>query len=286
MTIRTLLVPLDGSDDAKPAIELGLAVGRDLAAHVTVLHVRRDPKDTIPRLNVGMPESMIEDMIQIAEKDAGERAARERRMFDELIERFSLPLVDEPAASGASAAWSEEVGRADEVTVRRGRLADLFVVGRPTATSDVPLTLNAALFVTGRPVLVGPPGGTAELGRSIGISWNASAQATRAVGSALPLITQAEKVTVLTAASDKTSVERAPELATYLEWHGITPDTRTFAAAGRQSVGAALMEECGEAGVDLLVMGGYTHSRMRQLILGGVTRHVLEEAGIPLFMAH
>ncbi|MCH7937805.1 MAG: universal stress protein [Proteobacteria bacterium] len=90
----------------------------------------------------------------------------------------------------------------------------------------------------------------------------------------------------MTVSSERTSAARAPELAEYLEWHGISAATRTFDSEGRKLIGAPLLKECADAGVDLLVMGAYTHSRMRQLILGGVTRHVLEEAAIPLFMAH
>jgi nucleotide-binding universal stress UspA family protein len=275
-----------------PVMELGLALGRDLEAHVDVLHIQSDPKDTIPLLGEGMSVSMIEDMIQIAEKEGGDRASVGRQAFDRLVSGFNLAVGDDPNSAGASASWSQEIGRNDEVTARRGRLADLIVVARPTASSDVlaTLTLNAALFDSGRPVLVTPPAGGAvkpfATGGHIAISWNGSAQSARAVGSAMCLITKADKVTVLTAASDRTSAARAPELAAYLEWHGIVPDTRTFACEGGQSIGTALLAECGKAGVDLLVMGAYTHSRMRQLILGGVTRHVLEQATLPLFMAH
>ncbi len=287
MTIRTILVPVDGSETAKPVMECGLAIGRDFDAHVDILHVRPDPNETIPLLGEGMSVSMIEDMIELADKEGVERTTRGRRMFDDLVKKFSLPVKDVPEAAGASAQWSGEVGRDDEVTARRGRLSDLIVVCRPTP-SDVSstMTLNAALFDSGRPVLVVPPDGATVFGVNIAISWNGSAESARAVGSAMPFIGRAEKVTVLTAASDRTSVARASELAAYLEWRGISPATRTFTSENRQSIGAGLLAECAEAGVDLLVMGAYTHSRMRQLILGGVTRHVLEEAAIPLFMAH
>jgi len=288
MEIRTILVPLAGSDDMKPVVEVGLTMGKDLSAHVEILHILSDPKDTIPLLGEGMSVSMIEDMIEAAEKEGGERAARRHKIFDDLCSRLSITVGGKPGDSGASASWSQEIGRDDEVTARRGRLADLIVVGRPTETSDVSstLTLNAALFDTGRPVLVAPPGGPGDFGKHIAISWNGSAEASRAVGSALEMVKRAEKVTVLTAESDRTSAARAPELAAYLEWHGIAPDTRTFTVEGRQPGGADMLAECAEIGADLLVMGAYTHSRVRQLILGGVTRHVLEEAKIPLFMAH
>ncbi len=142
MTIRTILVPVDGSEAAKPVMECGLALGRDLEAHVDVLHVRPDPNDTIPLLGEGMSVSMIEDMIELAEKEGVERTARGRRMFDDLVKNFSLPVKEAPETAGASAQWSEEVGRDDEVTARRGRLTDLIVVGRPTPSSEASSTMT------------------------------------------------------------------------------------------------------------------------------------------------
>ncbi|MFQ5619515.1 MAG: universal stress protein, partial [Rhodospirillales bacterium] len=147
------------------------------------------------------------------------------------------------------------------------------------------MTLNAALFETGRPVLVAPPSAPAVLGRKVAISWNGSAQAARAVAAALPYIMRSDGVVILTVESDRTSASAAPELAAYLAWHGVRAETKFFSPTNR-SIGAALLKECADAGADLLVMGAYTHSRMRQLILGGVTRHVLAEATVPLFMAH
>ncbi len=294
MTIRTMLIPLAGSENMRPVMDLGLTLGKELGAHVDVLHIQSDPKDTIPLLGEGMSVSMIEDMIQIAEKEGGERASEGRQVFDQLVSDHSLAVSDDPASSGASVSWSQEVGRNDEITARRGRLSDLIVVTRPTASSDVlaTLTLNAALFDSGCPVLVAPPadGETPSkplsAGGHVAISWNGSAPTARAVGSAMELIARAEKVTVLTAASDQTSVARAPELAAYLQWHGIVPDTQTYTSEGGQSIGQTLLAECIDADVNLLVMGAYAHSRVRQLILGGLTRHVLEHAALPLFMAH
>lgn len=288
MSVRTILVPLDGTDASKSALEMAFTVGRNLAAHVTVLHVRPDPKDAVPLLGEGMSGSMIEEMIQIAETEATNRAAKARALFDAMCASHKVAVVDQPSLQEAvSASWSEEVGREDESTARRGRLADLSVVCRPGPDSDVSstMTLNAALFETGRPVLVVPPDGPLPVGRKVAVSWNGSAQAARAVASAMPIISGCEELLVLSVEADTTSVDMAPQLATYFAWHGVTAQTKTFAASTR-GVGEALLGECAEAGVDLLVMGAYTHSRMRQLILGGVTRHVLEAATLPLFMAH
>lgn len=290
MTIRRILVPVDGTEGAKPLMEAGLGLGGELGAHVDVLLVRSDPKDTIPLLGEGMSVSMIEDMIAVAEKEGHERTSRSRGLFDELVAQFSLTASDDSEAKGATAAWHEEVGRDDEITARHGRLSDLIVVARPTADSDVSstLTLNAALFDTGRPVLVVPPGDGRTIGSSIAVSWNGSAESARAVGSALPLLERAKKVTVYTAVSPKIPQVRAQDLATYLQWHGIASEAHTLdtKSSDRQAIAVALLSALTEGNVDLLVMGAYTHSRMRQLILGGFTRHVLENATIPVFMAH
>ena len=129
MSIRTILVPLAGSNDIGPVVELGLTMGTDLGAHVEVLHILSDPKDTIPLLGEGMSVSMIEDMIDAAEKEGGDRAARGQQVFDDLCRQFSVTVGGKPGEAGASASWGQEVGRDDEVTARRGRLADLIVVG-------------------------------------------------------------------------------------------------------------------------------------------------------------
>ena len=96
MSIRTILVPLAGSDDIGPVVELGLTMGTDLGAHVEVLHILSDPKDTIPLLGEGMSVSMIEDMIDAAEKEGGDRAARGQQVFDDLCRQFSIPAGGQP----------------------------------------------------------------------------------------------------------------------------------------------------------------------------------------------
>ena len=107
----------------------------------------------------------------------------------------------------------------------------------------------------------------------------------RAVAAAIPLIQRSEGVVILSADSDKTSSDIAPKLADYFNWHGVTAEIRSMKESGAQ-IGAALLAESAVVGADMLVMGAYTHSRMRQLILGGVTRHILAEATLPVLMAH
>ena len=287
MGIRTILVSVDGTEPSHQALKTGFAMGRGLGSHVDVLHVRADPKDTVPLLGEGMSVAMIEDMMDVAEREGGERASKARQVFEAAMAEFGATLSHQPSGEGFTVNWIEETGREDDAIALHGRLSDVIVAPRPTEQSDVSvnLALNAALFETGRPVLVVPPTGEPAAAKNVVISWNGSAYAARAVASALPILKSAESVTVFTVDSDRTSAERAPELATYLGWHGISCDTHTLSGSSA-AVGPKLMEEVAGVKADLLVMGAYTHSRMRQLILGGVTRHVLETATVPVLMAH
>ncbi|MDP6603541.1 MAG: universal stress protein [Rhodospirillales bacterium] len=286
MPHRTILVAVDGTDASMPAIEAAFTVGLDLASHVVGFHIRADSKDAVPLLGEGMSGAMIEEIIDLAEQEAAIKAARAKEMFDRYCRDNAIALVDEPPGpDSVSASWTQETGREDEAMARRGRLADLIVVARPTAEHEIPptMTLNAALFETGRPVLVAPPIPAFGMGRKIAISWNGSAECARAIGGAMPLIVRADSVVVITAESDRTSASMAPELAKYLAWQGVSAIAEAVVPGGR-SIGEALLQACRDDAVDLLVMGAYTNSRLRQLILGGVTKHVLAEAELPVLM--
>ncbi len=283
-----ILCPINGIPENEAVLDAAYNVAVDLNSHLEVLHVKTEAKESIPLLGEGMSVAMVEDMISIAEKESNERLVRAKAAFDASLAKHGLPVAEEPVGDErrASVAWKVETGREDEVVARLGRLSDLIVVGRPGDTDDVltPMTLNAAIFESGRPVLVVPQTG-AKAPRRIAISWNGSVQSARAVQSAVRLLEQAEAVLVLTADSFRTSGARGPELAAYLRWHGVSPDTHVFEAPAG-AVAPRLLEECKEFGADLLVSGAYTHSRMRQLILGGVTKYLLGHADIPMFMAH
>ncbi len=286
MPHKMILVAVDGTDASMPAIAAAFTVGRDLASHVVGLHIRADSKDAVPLLGEGMSGAMIEEIIDLAEQEAEKKADRAKEMFDHYCRDNAISVVDEPPGpDGVSASWIQETGREDEAMARRGRLADLIVVARPTAEHEIPptMTLNTALFETGRPVLVAPPIPPSEMGRKIAISWNGSAECARAIGGAMPLIVRAEGVVVMTAESDRTSADMAPDLAKYLAWQGVSAITEAVIPGGR-SIGEALLQACRNDAVDLLVMGAYTHSRLRQMILGGVTKHVLAAAELPVLM--
>jgi nucleotide-binding universal stress UspA family protein len=140
------------------------------------------------------------------------------------------------------------------------------------------------LFETGRPVLVAGLAEAESHCERIIVAWNGGAEAARAITAALPFLAAAE-VTVVTVRGERDDGERGlSDVAEYLAWHGVV--ARTHAVITRAPVGEALLEAAVAVGADLVVMGGYSHSRLRELILGGVTRHMLEKAALPLLVAH
>jgi nucleotide-binding universal stress UspA family protein len=287
MGLKVILTSLHGvpSDDA--ALATALATARKFTAHVDVMHVRADPRTMIPYIGEGMSGALVEEMIASAEQQADERAARVRAAFDAWRENAGL-AVAKSAGEGASCDWIETVGRPDVSTARRGRVADLVVVSRPEeegGVTSVTETLEAVLLESGTPLLVASARPSETLGSHVAVAWNGGLESARAVAAAIPFLKTAEATTIVTVGDPAPPEADAAALAAYLARHGVAAQTRTIETEGT-SVGAALLSAAAEAGADLMVMGAYTHSRLRELIFGGVTREVLADAEMPVLMAH
>jgi nucleotide-binding universal stress UspA family protein len=286
MTVyKTILACLSDLDSCSATLKLAFAIARDQGAHVVALHVRNDPASAIPLVGEGMSSAMIEEMMAVAEKQTAERATQIHAKFDSICAEGEVPTAGvTPCEAGFCAEWREVIGGEEEVVANAGRLTDLIVMARPLPDHDLPsvLSLNAALMETGRPLLLAPPELPATVGRHVAVFWNGSAEASRAVAFALPLLEKAEAVSILSAREEE-SVAPA-ELADYLARHGISAKVHSFVAGGQ--VGDSLITEAASLGADLVVMGAYTHSRLRQLILGGVTRHILHNAALPVLLSH
>ena len=290
---KTILVPVSDARTGGPALDAALALATRFAAHVTALHVRTDPTAAVPLVGEGMSGAMVDEMMSVAETEASKRAVAARALFEATANRLGVPEGGSPPLDTASAVWLDVTGREEEMVAWHGRLSDLVVIGRPDPEDELPslMTLNAALMESGKPMLLVPPTptatlGTATLGHRAAIAWNGSAEAGRAVSAALPLLATAEAVVILSVSEDdRTSGATAGELAAYLAWHGVKADCHVLRTPGSHA-GEELLNQAAAHHCDLLVMGAYTHSRLRQMILGGVTRHVLHHARVTCLMSH
>lgn len=283
---KSILVPVSDAQASVAPLAAAFTVAEQFKAHVVALHVRTDPATAVPLVGEGMSGAMVEEMMTAAERHAATRAASARKAFDEALAGRRLPLASAPPTDTASAEWIDITGREEEAVAWRGRLSDLVVVGRPDGDESAALmTLNAALMESGKPILLAPAA-PATVGRKIVVAWNGSAEAGRAVSAAMPLLKAAESVTILTIAEDdRTANVPAGELAAYLAWHGVDAACK-LVASPHAHAGEALCRAIADLGADLLVMGAYTHSRLRQMILGGVTRHVLGHCPVSCLLCH
>jgi nucleotide-binding universal stress UspA family protein len=172
------------------------------------------------------------------------------------------------------------------VVARFGRLSDLIVVQRPAPGSvHAQLCFDAAVFESGRPTLVVGDKSPLEITDHVIIAWNGSLEASRAVLGATPLLHLADRVSIFAAPQyDEDGVDPA-DLAESLSWHGVRAH-QIIAPKDAHSTGAALLSAAAEQQATLIVMGAYTHSRLRQSFLGGVTKHLLAHSPIPLLMTH
>lgn len=288
MPLKTILVPLSGAESDPVALKAALSVARDFDAHVTALFVKLDPRDAVPMLGEGMSGAMVEEIMRAAESEANVSLMAARRHFEAVVADAKLELSDKPLGiEGPTASWHEVVGRIDEVVPVEGRLADLLVFAVPSGgeAGQAMAAIETALLSGGRPILLVPKDAPAAIGRNVAISWNGNAEAARAVAGAMPFIRNAEAVSVLTAETSVTQPAAGRRIADYLAWHKVDAQL-TIVKPGSEPVGKVLMDRAVGLGCDLLVMGGYGHSRMREMILGGVTRYVLNHAGLPVLMAH
>ncbi len=289
MAYRKLLLPVIGTEAGESALAVAFLAARIWRAHVYGLHVRIDPRDVAPLAGEGLSGAMIEEMMSATEREAAERARKVQALFSDYVEKHGIPIVTDPAAAFAAgtvtASFGSVVGREEDVVAQQARLCDLVVLAHPEAGDEVSTSdaLHAVLFDSGRPVMVAPRTPPATIGRRVCVAWNGTAESAAAVAGGLAWIERAEAVRVLHAEEYQRRGPDVSGLIDYLAWHGVTAEARPFKPAGNQ-VGAGLLAAAKEFEADLLIMGAYSHSRLRQLILGGVTRHVLEHADVTLLM--
>jgi nucleotide-binding universal stress UspA family protein len=170
---------------------------------------------------------------------------------------------------------------------RFARVFDITVLGRPGTGSGQPRasTAQAALFESGRPILLVPPTASPTLGETVVIAWNRSTETARTLALGMPLLMKASRIVVLELDGWGVDGPSGREVAQLLRWHGMASETRTL--SGRAgSPGQALLSAAASLSCDLLIKGAYTQSRFRQMILGGATSHILVHTKVPVLMAH
>ena len=275
MSIKDLLVHLDVTEKGANVAEFAVSLATELGAHLTAAGI---VVDIVP------PASFMGDFPYDLMVEAADQArAAANASYDQL--RAAVP-----ASTGTELVMIESVaGQAREEFGRLARHFDVAIVGQggPDGGSDDELMAEGALFRSGRPVFLVPHihKGPARLGKAM-VAWDGGLGAARAVADALPLLKRAGRVEVVSIMSKGLASDELPgfNISRHLSRHGISATLKKLAPS--EDVGPALLSYAADSGADWLVMGGYGHSRLREFILGGVTRTIFKSATVPVFMSH
>ncbi|MDX2155640.1 MAG: universal stress protein [Hyphomicrobiaceae bacterium] len=278
MTYKTILVHINDERRVAGLVDAACQLGERFGAHVIALYV-------MPPVPTYGPTGFGAGMIQSGLKAFREEAERVHKAFEGACQgRTIVPewvLVDPGEASVA------------DCVIAHARCSDLVIAGQRDRSFDFSQVLDVPeriIMESGRPVLMIPNAGRFPvIGKRVSIAWNTRREATRAVFDAMPLLTAADNVRIIWINPQK---ERAlagdlpgVEIAATLARHGVRCETATSVATDIQ-VGDVMLSGLSDDGADLLVMGAWGHSRFREVVFGGVTRHILEHMTVPVLMSH
>jgi nucleotide-binding universal stress UspA family protein len=292
--IRHILVPSNGLETN--LLDDAFKLASPFSAHVDVLHVGWEATREMHFYDNGLSPEMLDTMISQAQREADKISIAARNTFDLAITAASIPVTTKPMGSDCvTAEWRKITGPVARLIGEEARTVDLTLLSRPTDKFADLEILEIALFESGRPILL-RAGDMSEINSSVVIAWDGSLAAVRAVASAQDFITRAGMVTIVIVEGDREDTSlaafsgrphpRSEHLARHLAWHGVKASVLTVKQDGR-SVGEALATTATEMKAGLLVMGGYGRSRLREIILGGATRYMLNHPiNCPVLLAH
>jgi nucleotide-binding universal stress UspA family protein len=278
MSYKTILVHCEAGPRLSRRLRVAVELARRFGARLVGSYVQQ-PFDIPAFFDGTMPTDDLYASYEAAAR-ADQKAARLE--FDKAVKGSEL-----------STEWRLANGYPENELAVQARYADLLVLGQadPEEPSSTPSDLPESVALsTGRPTLVVPHiGAPATLGKSVILCWNASRESARAASDALPFLVAAETVIVLVvdghASMRGHGAEPGADAARWLASHGVKATVQRDVASDAD-VGSVILSRAADHGVDLIVMGIYGHSRLREMVLGGVSRTLLSSMTVPVLMAH
>ena len=275
MSYKTILVHCDHGNHCAVGIEVAIRLAKQYDAHLIALYTQ--PPFVLP----GYLMQSGQEIDEVQKKAAAEDMARAKAAYTNQVSNMGFK----------NAEWRSMIDSPVDAVTMQARCADLVVVGQRAFSegSNITKSIPAQLVLAScRPVMIVPSSGSfLSIGRRILVAWNASREAARAITDALPLLKSAESVNLIALSPKHGSREPVPvdDIVHYLERHEVTTKVLSDHVADID-VGNMLLSRAADLGTDLLVMGGYGHSRLREWVLGGATRTILDSMTVPVLMSH
>jgi nucleotide-binding universal stress UspA family protein len=280
--MKTILVPTEQSSTMVSALDTALLLARKFDSCIEGFPLRPAVADLVAM----DPDSGL-TMVAVKENDA-EMVRQAEALFHTFMKSNQMMQRSGDGPASLSWSWLADAPSGHDFVGSYGRVFDMIVLARPGDEWQSPsmITLESALFESGRPVLIAPPTSPRTLATNILVAWNNSTEQARTMADAMPLLRLAERITILTVEGATVAGPSGEQMARSLKMNGLAADTMTLKPVGKRNAGETILAKADELGCDLIVKGAYTQSRLRQMIFGGTTRHILANAKLPVLMAH
>jgi nucleotide-binding universal stress UspA family protein len=288
MSFAKILAPLTGGARDAAVLATAFAAAQPFGAHVEALFVRPDPAEAMPFFGEGVSGAVLQEIVDVA-KEASDKAVEQvRATLASAAAAAGAAVADMPAKhQGITASLRETIGNFADRLTQESRLSDLVVLGplREGDKAGLMEAFEAVLLDTGRPVLLTAQQPPATLGTRIAIGCDGTVASAHAVTAALPFLKRAESVALFTIRRGEEKSGVCTEVKNYLALHDVTASEKSV-EPGPRPPGEVVLDAAVKCGADLLVLGGYAQSRLKQTLFGSVTRHVVSHAQLSLFLVH
>jgi nucleotide-binding universal stress UspA family protein len=277
--MKTILVPVEPHDSIQSVLETALLVAGKFESYIEGFALR-------PAIGNVVTMDPVNSLTVVSLRDNDLEIIKEARdIFEAFMRDKQVPR--DGAGRSASSAWFDGAPGGEDFVGSHGRLFDLIVLGRPAKGRQGPrmTTLESALFESGRPVLLAPPAPPRRIGDTILVAWNCSTEQARATALAMPLLRKAGRVIICTVEGFTVPGPTGEQMARNLVMNDVRAEATTV-APGQRRAGEVILGQADTLGCDLIVKGAYTQSRLRQMIFGGTTQHILTHASVPVLLAH
>ena len=269
--MKTILVPTEDINAIGSALETALLLAQRCDSYIEGFALRWE----------------IAKFTEADHREIARTEVQARTTFETFMRKHGV-LRSTTTTDTPSFGWFENAPAGDAFVGSYGRVFDVIVMNRSdrNATGLHNQAINSGLFESGRPILLAPPSLPDQIGTNVLIAWNRSTEQARATAFAMPLLQKADRVTVLTViGGTEVSGPSAEQFTQYLRRNRIGAELKKAELNGR-TTGETILATAQSLGCDLLIKGAYTQSRLRQMIFGGATQHVLDNAMIPVLLAN
>jgi len=287
MTLKNILVPLVGNAQDTIALDAAGKLALRFGAHLEALHISSTGDAALPFLGESTSGAVIDEIISRIEAEAEANAAKAKSVFESWEKDAGIPRGELSGDKTATVAFTQVTGDRDAILAARARCSDLIVFRAPQSEDDagVASDVEVVLMESGRPLILVPKQVTDDFANKALIAWNDSIESTRAAAAAMPMLQNADSVTVAAVLQDNDAPPDLAGISALLSAHGADVGTTTIDANGKE-ISDVLVEHARRHAGTILVMGAYSHSRLREQVLGGVTQDILDFTEVPVMLVH